>query len=181
MKRKFMENHWVVTIYTFLTENKPTVIVIILIGVASGLYSFFNRSSPKNSVSSLNQSGGITAGEINITNEQNSNGGAGGSIRIGGENKGTAIAGKGGSGGPGGSGGIGGAVEIDGDNTGFIMSGEGGEAGQLDRVAKGGRGPLEVIMENDPEKWKSLQKTFGLTEEMARTIGKGGDGASPTK
>jgi hypothetical protein len=106
-------------------------------------------------------------------------GGTGGSVKIGGQNSGTAIGGDAGGGGPGGQGGAGGGVEIAGDNNGFVMGGEGGEAGQADRGGKGGRGPLEVLQEQDPEMAKEIMQTFNISEEEAKTYGRGGDGAGP--
>lgn len=108
-----------------------------------------------------------------------SKGGPGGSVKIGGQNNGTAIGGNAGGGGPGGQGGAGGSVEISGDNEGFAMGGEGGESGQVDRGGKGGRGPLQVIMEVHPEVWREISHTFGITPEDAMKYGRGGDGAGP--
>jgi hypothetical protein len=99
-------------------------------------------------------------------------GGRGGNASVSGN--GTAIGGKGGAGGPGGKGGAGGDAHVDGE--GFSMGGEGGEAGQQDRGGKGGRGPLHVLMEDYPEKFKEIAQRFGVTEDMAKKIGKGGDG-----
>jgi hypothetical protein len=104
-------------------------------------------------------------------------GGKGGDVKVRGNNN-TAIAGKGGGGGLFGKGGDGGSVEGEGDNI-FAIGGEGGEAGQLGQAGKGGRGPLHVLMEDYPEKAKEIFETFGITEEMAKTIGKGGDGETP--
>lgn len=106
-------------------------------------------------------------------------GGKGGNASVVGSNS-TAIGGKGGAGGPGGNGGDGGSAEANGNNS-FAMGGEGGEAGQVDRGGRGGRGPLHVLMEDHPEKFKEISETFGITEEMAKTIGKGGDGGGPIK
>ncbi len=105
-------------------------------------------------------------------------GGKGGNASAVGSNS-AAIGGNGGAGGPGGNGGDGGSAETTGDNS-FAMGGEGGEAGQADRGGKGGRGPLHVLMEDHPEKFKEISETFGITEEMAKTIGRGGDGGGPT-
>jgi hypothetical protein len=105
-------------------------------------------------------------------------GGRGGDVKIIGKNN-VAIGGKGGGGGPGGKGGDGGSSEATGDNI-FAMGGEGGEAGQTDRGGKGGRGPLHVLMEDYPEKWKEISDKFNITEEDAKKYGKGGDGASPS-
>ena len=99
-------------------------------------------------------------------------GGRGGNAIVSGN--GTAIGGKGGAAGVGGNGGDGGDALIDGD--GFAMGGEGGESGQIDRGGKGGRGPLHALMEDYPEKFKEVAKVFGVTEEMAKKFGKGGDG-----
>ena len=107
------------------------------------------------------------------------NGGKGGDVKAVGEN-GVAIGGKGGGGGPGGKGGDGGSSEGIGDNI-FVMGGEGGEAGQANRGGKGGRSPLHVLMKDYPDKYKEISKTFGITEEMAKKYGKGGDGANPLK
>jgi hypothetical protein len=104
-------------------------------------------------------------------------GGRGGNAKTFGFNS-TAIGGKGGGGGPRGSGGDGGHAESIGDNS-FTMGGEGGEVGQLDRGGKGGRGPLHALREDYPEKAKEIFDKFGITEEMAKTIGKGGDGGGP--
>jgi len=109
----------------------------------------------------------------------NHRGGRGGNAVTTGVNS-TAIGGKGGGGGPGGRGGDGGKAEGSGDNS-FAMGGEGGEASQADRGGKGGRGPLHVLMEDHPEKAKEIFKTFGITEEMAKEIGRGGDGDSQFK
>ena len=59
------------------------------------------------------------------------------------------------------------------------MGGEGGEAGQIDRGGRGGRGPLQVLLEDYPEQGKEIFETFGISEEMAKKIGKGGDGGVP--
>ena len=116
-------------------------------------------------------SGGVeTSGGIN-------SGGRGGNATSIGQSS-TAIAGKGGAGGPGGKGGDGGDAHAEGDHS-LAMGGEGGEAGQKDRGGRGGRGPLHVLMEEHPERFKEISGTFGITEEMAKTIGKGGDGAGP--
>jgi hypothetical protein len=138
-----------------------------------------NAPSKNYNLTSQHQSGGITAGEINIIAESNSNGGKGGDASAVGTNS-TAIGGKGGGAGPYGKGGNGGDASVVGDNS-FAMGGEGGEAGQYDRPAKGGRGPLQVLMEDFPAKWKEISKTFGLTEEDAKKYGRGGDGAYPVK
>lgn len=106
------------------------------------------------------------------------NGGHGGNAEVTGSNS-VAIGGKGGGGGPGGRGGDGGSGKATGDNI-FVIGGEGGEAGQLDRGGKGGRGPLHVLMEEYPDEFKEITKTFGITEKMAKTIGKGGDGGDPS-
>lgn len=108
-----------------------------------------------------------------------SSGGRGGNASVFGVNS-SAIGGKGGGGGPGGKGGDGGDAHSVGDNS-FTVGGEGGEAGQIDRGGRGGRGPLHVLMEDHPEKFKEISETFGITEEMAKTIGKGGDGGGPVK
>jgi len=109
---------------------------------------------------------------------ETNNGGRGGNVKASGV-KSTAIGGKGGGGGPGGKGGDGGDAEVVGDNS-FAMGGEGGESGQINRGGKGGRGPLHVLMEDYPDKFKEISENFGITEEMAKTIGKGGDGAGPS-
>jgi hypothetical protein len=106
-------------------------------------------------------------------------GGRGGDAKIRGKD-GVAIGGKGGGAGLGGKGGDGGNSDGVGDNV-FAMGGEGGEAGQEDRGGKGGRGPLHVLMEDYPEKFKEVAAQFGITEEMAKKYGKGGDGAPPIK
>ncbi len=116
---------------------------------------------------------------IGKTKKVEHNGGHGGSAKATGQNS-SAIGGKGGGGGPGGKGGHGGSAETFGDNS-FAMGGEGGEAGQLDRGGKGGRGPLHALMEDYPDKAKEIFSTFGITEEMANRIGKGGDGANPSE
>lgn len=110
------------------------------------------------------------------SNKETGKGGRGGNAKATGSNA-TAIGGKGGGAGPGGKGGDGGNGEAVGDNV-FVMGGEGGEAGQKDRGGKGGRGPLHVLMEDYPEKFKDISNKFDITEEMAKTIGRGGDGAS---
>jgi hypothetical protein len=110
--------------------------------------------------------------------DDNQKGGRGGDAKVHGLNN-AAIGGKGGGGGPGGNGGDGGGAEVVGDNS-FAMGGEGGEAGQIDRGGKGGRGPLHALMEDYPGKYKEISEKFGITEEMAKTIGKGGDGAGPS-
>lgn len=107
----------------------------------------------------------------------NTGGGRGGDAKTSGFNS-RAIGGKGGGGGPRGKGGDGGHAEALGDNS-FAMGGEGGEAGQIDRGGKGGRGPLHALLEDHPDEAKDIFEKFGITEEMAKTIGKGGDGASP--
>jgi hypothetical protein len=113
------------------------------------------------------------------SNKEVGKGGRGGNAKATGLNA-TAIGGKGGGSGPGGKGGDGGSGEAVGDNV-FVMGGEGGEAGQVDRGGKGGRGPLHILMEDYPERFKEISKNFGITEEMAETIGRGGDGASATQ
>lgn len=105
-------------------------------------------------------------------------GGRGGNAKVKGAN-GIAIGGRGGAGGPGGNGGDGGHANVVGDDS-LAMGGEGGEAGQIDRGGRGGRGPLHVLMEDHPEKAKEIFERFGITEEEAKTIGRGGDGASPS-
>jgi hypothetical protein len=110
------------------------------------------------------------------THKPMSLGGRGGNASAVGS-KSTAIGGKGGAGGPGGHGGDGGSAEAAGDNS-FAMGGEGGEAGQANRGGKGGRGPLHALMEDHPDKFKEISDRFGVTEEMATVIGKGGDGGS---
>ena len=92
---------------------------------------------------------------------------------------GKAIGGRGGRGGIGKGGDGGSATSIGGGS--FSMGGEGGEAGQKERGAKGGRGPLHVLMEEHPEKFKEISEIFGITEDMAKKIGKGGDGGGPPK
>lgn len=113
------------------------------------------------------------------THSRINSGGRGGNASAIGSNS-TAIGGKGGQGGPGGKGGDGGSGEGVGDNV-FVMGGEGGGAVLADRGGVGGRGPLHVLMEDHPEKFKEISETFGITEEMAKTIGKGGDGGGPVK
>ncbi len=108
--------------------------------------------------------------------DMNSAGGKGGNAIAFGLSS-TAIGGRGGGGGAYGKGGDGGNAEAYGDGV-FAMGGEGGGAGQKDRGGKGGRGPLHVLMEDYPEKYKEISEAFGITEEEARTIGKGGDGGS---
>ena len=58
-------------IYHFLTKNKSAVVIITLVGVLSGLYSFLPKKdqSVGNTyiVSSQHQSGGITGGQVNVT------------------------------------------------------------------------------------------------------------------
>lgn len=115
---------------------------------------------------------------IFLANKNNTRGGRGGNAKVNDINS-TAIGGRGGSGGPRGKGGDGGNAEAIGPNS-FAMGGEGGEAGQVDRGGMGGRGPLHVLMEDHPEKFKEISKTFGITEEMAKTIGRGGNGGNPT-
>jgi hypothetical protein len=101
-------------------------------------------------------------------------GGPGGKASSLGKNS-VAIGGKGGRGGVGGHGGDGGsAIAVD-DNS-FAMGGEGGEAGGENGGGKGGRGPLHVLMEDYPEMFKEISEQFGITEDMAKKIGKGGDG-----
>lgn len=104
-------------------------------------------------------------------------GGRGGNASVAGN--GTAIGGRGGGGGISGKGGDGGNAHIDG--SGFAMGGEGGEAGQKDRGGKGGRGPLHVLMEDHPKEFKEISEKFGITEDMAKEIGKGGDGGGQSK
>jgi len=116
-------------------------------------------------------------GGIETHTQENWKGGQGGNAKAGGS-KSTAIGGKGGNGGPWGKGGDGGNAETTTDNS-FVMGGEGGEAGQIDRVGKGGRGPLHVLMEDYPEKFREISDNFGITEEMAKKYGKGGNGKSP--
>lgn len=107
---------------------------------------------------------------LNLTSS--GQGGRGGNASVLGD--GTAVGGRGGGGGIGGKGGDGGDAHIAGN--GFAMGGDGGEAGQEDRGGKGGRGPLHVLMEDYPEKFKEISEEFGITEDMAKEIGKGGDG-----
>ena len=92
---------------------------------------------------------------------------------------GQAIGGRGGRGGIGKGGDGGGATSI-GEGS-FSMGGEGGEAGQKKRGGKGGRRPLHVLMEEYPEKFKEISEKFGITEDMAKRVGKGGDGGGPSK
>jgi len=110
---------------------------------------------------------------------ENGKGGRGGNASVAGLNS-TAIGGKGGKGGLIGKGGDGGNARVLGNNS-FAMGGQGGEAGQKNRGGSGGRGPLHVLMEDYPEKFKEISKKFGITEDMARNIGKGGDGGNPSR
>ncbi|MFA5136012.1 MAG: hypothetical protein WC489_01305 [Patescibacteria group bacterium] len=87
---------------------------------------------------------------------------------------GWAVGGRGGRGGIG-NGGDGGKAKSIGKGS-FSMGGEGGEAAQKNQGGSGGRGPLHVLMEEYPEKFKEISKKFGITKEMAKKIGKGGDG-----
>lgn len=150
-------------------------LIYIIIGVATLLSLFLSlRSSVKKVWFKIPFfKGGIE------TQAHVSSGGRGGNASAIGANS-RAIGGRGGAGGRGGHGGDGGSAESAGDNS-FAMGGEGGEAGQTDRGGRGGRGPLHVLMEDYPEKFKEISKTFGITEEMAKDIGKGGDGAEPVK
>ena len=107
-----------------------------------------------------------------------SSGGRGGNATVVGS-KGTAIGGKGGASGPGGKGGDGGDAHAVGDGS-SARGGEAGEAGQADRGGKGGRGPLHVLMEDDPEKAKEILERYGISEEKAKEYGRGGDGSPPT-
>lgn len=104
-------------------------------------------------------------------------GGRGGSAA--GINGGKAIGGRGGRGGIG-NGGDGGNSTAFGEGS-FSMGEEGGEAGQKNRGGQGGRGPLHVLKENFPEKFKEISEKFGVTEDMAKRIGKGGDGENPSE
>ena len=104
-------------------------------------------------------------------------GGRGGSAV--GINGGKAIGGRGGRGGIG-NGGEGGNSTAFGKGS-FSMGGEGGEAGQQNRGGKGGHGSLHVLKEDYPEKFKEISETFGITEDMAKEIGKGGDGGDPSE
>lgn len=99
-------------------------------------------------------------------------GGRGGSAV--GINGGKARGGNGGRGGIG-SGGDGGSATAFGKDS-FSQGGEGGDAGQNNRGGKGGRGPLHVLMEDHPEEFKEISEKFGITEDMAKELGKGGDG-----
>jgi ribosomal protein L37AE/L43A len=96
----------------------------------------------------------------------NGQGGKGGNASVSGN--GTAMGGRGGGGGVDGKGGDGGDANVVGD--GFAMGGEGGEAGQLNRPARGGRSPFEILgIPNE-----QLPDGSWLWEK-----GRGGDGAFP--
>lgn len=92
--------------------------------------------------------------------------------------KSTAIGGRGGKGGLG-KGGDGGDAFAQGDGS-FSIGGEGGDAARNNRGGKGGRGPLHVLMEDIPDKFKEISESFGITEDLAKKIGKGGDGGNPS-